>query len=375
MGFWQIGYLEHREQTGYESNGVAYDSPPPVFRCETCALEFEKYEDLQVHVFAGHSSKRPQLFLQGHECGRSRKVVIEGTQASDWEVRNTTEVFINGKAVQLGDVGRVLCAEHFGVTTVLLRGESTGQDFEFAFTVAEEPDLNTVDLELSELIRGRVLSIASIDCFLENTKSARSADLYRSGFANYFYGVLAREGSAESGLTNSPDDIPAYMKKYDEAVSHLTLFNRAPAEAVCGLVAFHYNQFETSRRKTRSPRVAWVSQRLSSLMAGKTISNRSAIPTSGSSDTSFSDLQTERVLSWCCIPLDGSANVEVAEIEEAIYDYSPTDQLKLHIISAEHHLINEDLSRVASHVSAVRHNTALQGWIESIGDRSKNQVS
>jgi len=375
MGFWQTGYLEHHEQTGYQNELTSYEPPPPVFRCETCDMEFEKHDELRTHIFAGHNSKRPQLFLQGRECGRSRKFVIEGTRASDWEVRNAIEVFINGKAVLLGDVGRVLCAEHFGVTTVLLRGESTGQDFEFEFTVAEESDLNTVDAQLLELMRGRVLSMASIDRFLENTNTAKSANLYRSGFANYFYGVLAREGSPESGLTNSPDDVPAYMKKYDQAVSHLTLFNRAPAEAVCGLVAFHYNQFEISRKKTRSPRVAWVSQRLGSLVEGKTISNRDAIPTFGSSDMSFSDRETERVLTWCCIPLDGSANAEVDKIEGAISNCRPADQLKLHIISAEHHLKNNDLSKVLSHVSVIRHNTALQGWIDSVQNRTEKKIS
>lgn len=371
MGFWQTGYMEHHEQTGYQNQIYTYEPPAPVFRCETCDMEFEKHDELRTHIFAGHSSKRPQLFLNGRECGRSRRFVIEGTRASDWEVRNAKEVFINEKAVPIGDVGKVLCSEHFGVTTVLLRGESTGQDFEFAFTVAEEPDLNSVDEQLLELMKGRVLSMASIDRFLESTKTAKSAILYQSGFANYFYGVLAREGSTESGLTDSPDDVPAYMKKYDQAVSNLTLFNRAPAEAICGLVAFHYNQFEIARKKTRSPRVAWASQRLNSLTEGKAISNRSAIPTSGSSDVSFSDRETEEVLTWCCIPLDGSAKIEVEEIENAISTCRPTDQLKLHIIATEHHLMNNDLSKVVPHVSAVRHSPALQSWIDSIRDRTE----
>ena len=375
MGFWQTGYMEHHEQTGYQNELTTYEPPTPVFRCETCDMEFEKPDELRTHIYSGHSSKRPQLFLNGRECGRSRKFVIETTQASDWEVRNAKEVFINEKAVPIGDVGKVLCAGHFGVTTVVLRGESTGQDFEFAFTVAEEPDLSSVDEQLLELMRGRVLSLASIDRFLENTKAAKSASLYRSGFADYFYGVLAREGSTESGLTNSSDNIPAYLKKYDQAVSCLTLFNRAPADAVCGLVAFHYNQFEISRKKTRSPRVAWVSQRLNSLIKGTAITNRSAISTSGSADTSFSDRETEEVLTWCCVPLDGSARTEVDRIEGAISDCRPTDQVKLHIISAEHHLMNNDFARVASHVSAVRHSAALQGWIESVRDRSENRVS
>ena len=65
---------------------------------------------------------------------------------------------------------------------------------QFEFVLADIPDLDGVDAALGRLIRGGELSLRAIDDFIMRSRHYLTAARYRSGLANYLYGVLAREG-------------------------------------------------------------------------------------------------------------------------------------------------------------------------------------
>jgi len=94
---------------------------------------------------------------------------------------------------------------------------------------------------LERLIDGGELSLRAIDDFIMRSKSYPTAR-YLSGIANYLYGVLAREGAAESRVRDESHDGGGYQGKYDQAVGILGSFDRPPAEAICGAYTQTSNQ-------------------------------------------------------------------------------------------------------------------------------------
>lgn len=338
------------------------EQKPPTFRCPRCGAVFGSRDDLAVHEFDGHATARPQLLLHGRECGRSRLTIIAPTKADDWVIRNACTVRVNGRACTEVDARRTLSTARSGVVSVALEGEGSDQNFEFAFSIADIHDLDGVDSALYTLIRGKSLTLNAIDDFIRTTDRFATARGYRDSIANYFYGVLAREKSHESGLPSDTSS-EGYSRRFDEAVAELGRYDRAPAEAISGLVAFHYNHFDIALRKTRSSRIAQVSLRFARLLDGQPSSERIVHNADTVSlDYCLSDNETERVIQWTSIPLDGTARDSVAEIEEVLTRVQPTDAMKLGVVAAEHYLAAGELSMAEKHLSKLRHARELEKW-------------
>ena len=135
--------------------------------------------------------------------------------------------------------------------------EGIVQEYQFEFSIAEEEDLRHVDEALARFIYRRTLSLQAIEEFIQQAKEFKSARHYLSGIADYLYGVLARE--REDLANKDYRECLDYQSKYDQAVNKLGMFDRQPAEAICGLVAFHYNHFDIAMKKTHSMRVSTIS--------------------------------------------------------------------------------------------------------------------
>ena len=340
-----------------------------------CGRVFENSDDLAVHLFDGHATTRPVLLLRGRECGRSRLAVITNTQPEDWEFVHATRVLINGRTYDPIQAKTALSGTVRGVLEVRLEGERIDQAFEVAFNVADNDDLDRVDAQLQAFVRQRALSIASIEKFLEDTASLKGADPYRFGLANYFYGVLARERSSESGLTEDHPTDRAYAARFQEAAHSLSQFEQAGAEAVCGLIAFHFNQFDIAMRKTRSARLARIARRMEAILECKFGDDgRREISGVTGLDYALSDMETERMLGWCALPLDGSAARRVADAEAALPSMEPGDQVKVHIIAAEHHLVAGDPEAGLSHAATLSHSRLGERWFEGFQRRAKEAM-
>lgn len=368
MGFWHTGYAEFHEVE--EPRIWVRPAPePPSFRCPRCDSVFASRDDLAVHEFDGHATSRPQLMLHGRECGRSRLAVIAPTRASDWVIKNACSVRVNGRTCSDKDARKTLASSRSGVVSVVLEGEVSNQDFEFSFNIADDADLDGVDEGLHALIRGKSLTLNAIDEFIRSTDRFFTARGYRDGLANYFYGVLAREKSPESGLPFDADS-GGYRRRFDEAVAELGRYDRAPAEAISGLVAFHYNHFDLALRKTRSPRIAQLAMRFARLLDGESSVDRIAPARDVATlDYILSDNETEQIIHWTSIPLDGSARVEVAEMEDALSRVQPTDAMKLRVVAAEHHLAAGDCNLGERHVAELRHSKDLEKWVAQYRQR------
>ena len=365
MGFWHTGYMEFHEPNGEGSWAGSFIPAPPTYPCPRCDLIFSSDQDLRVHAFGGHSTRRPILVLMGRECGRSRLTVTVPTTPESWVARNARRAAVNGEAVAPDAVAALLSAQRSGVFDVELASEGVVQEFQFEFKLAEEDDLRGVDTTLERLIDGHELSLRAIDDFIMRGKPYETASRYQAGLADYLYGVLRREG-----IDPASAPIDGYQAKYDQAVGVLGAFDRPPAEAICGLVGFHYNQFDRAMTKTRSQRVASVSLRLQAMLAGMpwSVGDLSSAPHT-SLDIALGDSTVNRVLQWCAVPLDGSARDQAADIVAALPVQRPYDALKLRLIVAEHFLAAGDRAAAIWHAEELRHSQKTEHWYANFRSR------
>jgi hypothetical protein len=63
------------------------------------------------------------------------------------------------------------------------------------------------------------------------------------GLCEYFYGVLAKEGSGCSSLSQSK-----YREKFNRSAEQLMDYSRTLANYVKGLIAFHFNHFPEAKK-------------------------------------------------------------------------------------------------------------------------------
>ena len=176
MGFWHTGYMEFHETTGGFSD--FWIPPPEVFPCGTCGVTFRSDSDLRVHLFQGHSIRRPILVFGGRECGRSRLTITSATTPSDWAVSDADEVAVNGSAASAAGLPELLSCQREGVVDVVLSNDQLVQDFQFEFALSEEEDLAGVDAALSRLIDSAELSLRSVDDFIMRSKYYPTAGRY-----------------------------------------------------------------------------------------------------------------------------------------------------------------------------------------------------
>ena len=285
-------------------------------------------------------------------------------------MRNAQSVRVNGRPCSPGDAAVFLSAQRSGVSDVVLINGDVRQTFQFEFSLADEDDLQGVDAALAHLIEGTELSVRTIDDLIMRSKSYPTASRYLSGLANYLYGVLAREGAGESGLTGDSAG-SGYQGKYERAVGILGAFDRPPAEAICGIVAFHHNQFERAMRKTRSGRVAEVSLRFQGILtATQWLRGDLSRSPRSSLDFALSDSVIEQVLEWSALPLDGSAGGgQVAELVASLQAQRNYDALKLNLVAAEHFLAAGDVRSAVGCADALRHSALAENWYSNFRKR------
>ncbi|MGO4591567.1 hypothetical protein [Paenarthrobacter sp. 2TAF44] len=281
---------------------------------------------------------------------------------------------INGKTISIGGAAAFLSSQRSGVVDVMLSNLDVVQAFQFEFALADMEDLDGVDAALARLVDGGELSRRSIDDFIMRCKQYPTAARYQSGLANYLYGVLAREDAVGAEISERSRESSDYEGKYDRAVGILGSFDRPPAEAICGIVAFHYNQFERAMTKTKSQRVAEVSLRLQALLKGENwlpaALSQSPHP---SLDVALSDSIIEQVLRWTALPLDGTAAGDMAELAANISSQRPPDALKLHLVAAEHALAVGDVPTAVRHAESLRHSRLSEKWYANFQPRTKGQ--
>jgi hypothetical protein len=305
--------------------------------------------------------------LNGQECSRLRTVVSDHTRPSDWEFFDVHTVSVNdADPINPQAAKERLSAFNDEVVSVILTGDANNQSFDFQFVVAKEEHLAGVDDAIDRLARRGSLSLTTIQEFLNETKDLISARRYATGVAEYLYGVLAREGSPDSGIRD-------YRIKYDRSVDFLKEFDRPAANAICGLVEFHYNQLAEARRRTQSPRIAVISHALLCFLECKIPPLLPDRDRRGSHDYTLSDAETERTLTLCLSALSDTNNGVVTEIEGAISKAEEYDKLKLRIAVAEYHFRQGQFTDGLEHATTLRHNNIAARWANWYSNRVEQQ--
>lgn len=363
MGTWTSGYAEFHDTPDGED---WRPSPParPQFPCPECALVFVDEANLQYHQWEDHRLQRPVLTFRGRECGRTRLVITQHAQPYDWDYRFADTIEINGQRFAPDDALRALANKRSEVVEVALLNHTRRQSYEFDFALASDDDLCRIDALLGEFLAERALNRRGIEEFADRASRFSTGRRYSSAITSYLYGALAREDQA-------PWD---YREKYDSAVNTLKDYDREPAEAICGLVAFHYNHFARAMYKTRSRRVAEVSQRFYGVLEGKDWwpGDFSQQQHSGL-DRALSDSAVERVLSISAHAFDGKNSSLLAKIESLLLEARPYDDLKLRLVAAESYFALGDLASAKKHADQLRRQEHASIWYDGFRQRTKDR--
>tara|TARA_Y100000590_G_C15535230_1_gene944760 strand:- start:71 stop:985 length:915 start_codon:yes stop_codon:yes gene_type:complete len=272
------------------------------------------------------------------------------TPASCWEFINVEQVSINDREpVSPEQAKEKLSRLTTGVANITLLGGNSDQHFNFQFAVAKEEHLQGVDDAVLQLAQIGSLSVAEIENFNNATSSFHTASNYKAAIANYFYGALAREGSEDSRVSD-------YRAKYNQSVEVLKEYSRPIAETICGLVEFHYNDFEQAALRRESQRIAVTSSALLQLLDCRIPNLAANQGNKRSLDFVFSDAKTEQVLRLCLSALTiNRAEETERKFEDAIAEADDLDRMKLRVAAAEYCFRNGRYSAGLEQAETSRH--------------------
>jgi hypothetical protein len=359
VGFWHTGYMEFHEPVGLGELQVSPTAPE--FRCEQCGESFPTFDQLRSHRFENHPAVRPVLFVRGREVGGSPLRVIRSIEAIDVRTLNTSAARLNGRPVQLGDLGHLLAQMSTTVADVQLAGD-VSVDFRLVFEIATNRDIAGVERCFENAAyRGR-LDRRSVEDFIEAARAFPTALAYCDGICEYLYGVLAKERSPESSLP-----FREYREKLNRAADVLRDVDRPLARLIQGLVAFHFNHFAVAVSCSPSTRVAAASSRyMGWILRSSDTDGSTSRPTSLAVDRLLTDLDTEHILRWVLSPSEDTLTRAV-EIESAIErDLPEFDRVKLRVLLAEAYGTVGRIADAQRHARELRNNPTLGQWAESV---------
>ncbi len=328
MGFWHTGYMEFHQPTGLEAD---YRPTKTVYRCQHCDAQFGAMEDLRGHRFEAHPYSRPVFFVRGIELGTSTFRVTRDAPAGDFVIERSTTASINGKSVRVADVPKMLAKVKNDKVKVELANDGANAVFEVAFRIAAVEDLEGVEAAFLKLAKKGLLTIASVEGFIEDCRPFTTADGYYDGICHYLYGVLAKERSPDSALPYEE-----YRTRFNRAADELLDYDRPIARIIRALVAFHFNHFADVVATAPAGRLRVASTRFAALLEGKRwgaasppASRRNAM------EDLLTDHETLRILRWATSPL-AALGAEAADISAlAKRDIPEFDRMKLRMLLAE----------------------------------------
>lgn len=329
MGFWHTGYIEFHQPTGLDMD---YRPTKTVYRCHHCDAQFDDMEALRGHRFEAHPYSRPVFFVRGIELGTTTFRVTRDAAAADFAVDRSTTAIINGKSVRVSDVPKLLAKVKNDKVKIELGNDGAHAVFELAFRIAAVEDLEGVEAAFLKLAKKGILTIASVEGFIDDCKPFTTADAYYDGICHYLYGVLAKERSPDSALPYEE-----YRTRFNRAADELLDYDRPIARIIRALVAFHFNHFADVVATAPAGRLRVASARFAALLDGKqwgavsqpSVSRRSAM------EDLLTDHETLRILRWTNSPLT-DLGLESSDISAlAKRDIPEFDRLKLRMLLAE----------------------------------------
>lgn len=329
MGFWHTGYLEHHEEAGL---GQYIREVKPIYRCQHCSAEFETTDDLRRHRFEDHPYTRPVLMVRGIELGTTAYNITRAAVPKDFVIENSIKSKFNGKPVKTKNLPEMLSTVKNDTVQIDLINNGAAAEFKLVFRIAEEKHLAGVENNFLKLARNKVLTVSTIDGFIEDCRPFSTADIYYDGICHYLYGVLAKERSPDSSLPYEE-----YRDRFNRAADALRDYDRSLAHIVRGLVAFHFNHFADAQNFAPPGRLRIVASRFATVLATGNWSHviqRFSKKTNTPEDL-LTDHETLRILRWAEMPLTELTREinDIAALAER--DVPELDRLKLKILLAE----------------------------------------
>jgi hypothetical protein len=329
MGFWHTGYLEHHEERGLGIT-AAPDVPAPVFGCDICSREFSSETLLREHRFAGHPKRQPVLLYRGVPLGYRLHVFTSCVSAADLLMLDVSSVRLNGVRLTPSAAIGKLAAMRQGRARLFLDGASlSSRELDFEFDVPNTDDLQSVEDALRALVGTRRLDHQSIGDFIARTEDFRSAGRLRAAIADYFFGVILKEGREESG-----DGID-YREKWNDALDRLATINHPVSIEFRAIINFHFNLFLLSASVPTGGAVS---------MAARKFARSLGLQVSPSDSTSrgygdmFLDRDTSQICKWALMETLASV-VEVESMERFIRGPATMlDKVKVRVLLAEHYV-------------------------------------
>lgn len=242
MGFWHTGYVEHHQVSSFWDEDGAVNLLVE-HKCDQCGKTFQTINSLIEHRFSDHPYLSPFLFIRGKEIGALPININTPLEPNDISIGNTVEVIFNGRQIELKKLGLQLSEVRQENVDLILSNSSLSFRYKINFNISSKKDLAGVEKEFLLLVQGKELTRSAIDKFISKTIIHKSAANYMDGLCEYFYGVLAKEGSASSSLSPSK-----YREKFNRSAEELMDYATPLANYIKGLIAFHFNHFPETKK-------------------------------------------------------------------------------------------------------------------------------
>ena len=360
MGFWHTGYLEHHEQVGLAASGTEAVLAP-VFRCDICFQEFPSERLLREHRFAGHPKRQPVLLYRGVPLGHRLHVFTSCLRAADLVMLDVSTVSVNGVNLSPSEAIEKLAATRRGRLQLVLDGASLSRELGFEFDVSDAGDVNGVTEALRALVRTGRLDHQSIGDFIARSDRFPSAGRLRAAIADYFFGVISKEGREESG-----DGID-YREKWNDALDRLSAMEHPVAIEIRSIINLHYNQFVVSACAASGGTVSTVAKRFARMLGLQMAPASSSWQGCGDM---FLDRDTSVICAWAA--KDTLSNVAEVESMERFIQGRGTmlDKSKVRVLLAEHYVKVGDWRLADRHLQAMTHDdTGFGQWALQLSRR------
>lgn len=344
------------------------------FPCQKCDKEFSTYDAWFQHRFEAHPFQRPTLFLGTSEITTPRLVVTAPLSADEIRVVNTEQCRLDGDRISAIRLGQELAQAKSGFFKVELVGTDANirADYEISVEIPSDDDVKLVEDEFQRLNGTGMVSVVSINQFIQHTLQAKTARRYVEGLAAYLYGVLGKDQKGGTYLTQQQG-----RGRLNEALQSLSQIKRPLAAVITEIINFQANAFDSATALIAAPRLTFAILWFNCVRLGGDVKAlvRDEINDVFASQVPL-DAATDELLTWVGLPFE-KLNEQAKLIERRTRqdDWLPEDRTKAKVLAAILSECGGDLAKAAQVARGFRHDPVFGALAERLIAKSKEQES
>jgi hypothetical protein len=342
------------------------------FPCQKCDKEFSTYDAWFQHRFEAHPFSRPVLFLGAQEITTPRLVVTYPIRADQIQLANADECRLDGRRITVPELAKKLAHTKAGFFKIELIGTNADihSQYEISVEIPEDDDIKLVESEFQRLNGSGIVSVTTINQFIQHTLKAKTARRYVDGLSAYLYGILAKDQRGDTRLTQEEGRV-----RLNEALQNLSEFNRPLAVIITAIIKFHANDFESKVVLAAAPRLGFAILWFNSVRQGHDLTTlaRDDVYDGPASQVPL-DAATDELLTWVGMPIEKlreqSKSIERRSRQD---DWLSEDRTKAKVLAAflvEH---SGDFLKAAQTARGFRHDSVFGPMVERLIAKSKEQ--